>query len=204
MQDKFGTGYRVVFLDDDWRWHQAEEEVLLVVLPRSEHNTAESLKAKMKELDLLREFNTYEEVDLNNLTDRQKESVIHMMWVIVEKEKDGKTIRKGRLCAKGFQETTEVRTDSPTISKQALKVALAVTVDKGWRICSVDAKSAFLQGTSIEREVFVKPPREFHGKFGKTVWRLKKVLYGLKDAPRAWYVRVDQFLKSLGCITSYK
>ena len=63
----------------------------------------------------------------------------------------------------------------------------------------MDAKSAFLQGSSIEREVFVKPPREFQGKFGKTVWRLKKVLYGLKDAPRAWYVRVDQFLKSLGC-----
>ena len=63
----------------------------------------------------------------------------------------------------------------------------------------MDAKSAFLQGTSMEREVFVKPPKEFQGKFGKTVWRLKKVLYGLKDAPRAWYVRVDQFLKSLGC-----
>ena len=47
--------------------------------------------------------------------------------------------------------------------------------------------------------MFVKPPREFKGKFGKTVWRIKKVLYGLKDAPRAWYVQVDQFLKSLGC-----
>ena len=74
-----------------------------------------------------------------------------------------------------------------------------MTVAKGWKICSVDAKSAFLQGTNIEREVFVKPPKEFKGKFGKTIWRLKKVLYGLKDNPRAWYVRVDQFLRSLGC-----
>ena len=133
------------------------------------------------------------------LTENKKEDIIHTMWVIVEKEKEGKVIRKARLCAKGFQETTEVRTDSPTVSKQALRVAIAVTVAKGWKICSVDAKSAFLQGTNIEREVFVKPPKEFKRKFGKALWRLRKVLYGLKDAPRAWYVRVDQFLKSLGC-----
>jgi hypothetical protein len=63
----------------------------------------------------------------------------------------------------------------------------------------VDAKSAFLQGTNIEREVFVNPPKEFKGKFGKTIWRLKKVLYGLEDSPRAWYLMVDQFLRSLGC-----
>ena len=103
------------------------------------------------------------------LTENKKEDIIHTMWVIVEKEKEGKVIRKARLCAKGFQETTEVRTDSPTVSKQALRVAIAVTVAKGWKICSVDAKSAFLQGTNIEREVFVKPPKEFKRKFGKAL-----------------------------------
>ena len=53
VQDKVGTGHRVDFLDDYWRWHQAQEEMLLVVLPRSEYNTTESMKAKNKELDLL-------------------------------------------------------------------------------------------------------------------------------------------------------
>jgi hypothetical protein len=147
-----------------------------------------SLEAKRKELDLLAEFNTYKEIDGNMLTENKKEDIIHTMWVIVEKEKEGKVIRKARLCAKGFQETTEVRTDSPTVSKQALRVAIAVTVAKGWKICSVDAKSAFLQGTNIEREVFVKPLKEFKRKFGKALWKLRKVPYGLKDAPRAWYV----------------
>ena len=128
-------------------------------------------------------------MNVNTLTDRQKESIIHTMWVIAEKEKDENTIRKDKLCGKGLQETTEVRTDSSTIPKQALRVALAMTVAKGWRICSLDTKSAFLQSTNIEREVFAKPPKEFKGKFGKTVWRLEKVLDGLKDATRAWYVR---------------
>ena len=39
------------------------------MLPRSEHNTTESMKAKNKELDLLKEFNTYEEIDGNTLTE---------------------------------------------------------------------------------------------------------------------------------------
>ena len=111
------------------------------------------------------------------------------MWVIAVKEKDENTIRKDKLCGKGLQETTEVRKDSPTIPKQALRVALAMTVAKGWRICSLDTKSAFLQSTNIEREVFAKPPKEFKGKFDKTVRRLEKALDGLKDATRAWYVR---------------
>ena len=99
------------------------------------------------------------------LTENQKEDIIHTMWVIVEKEKEGKVIRKARLCAKGFQETTEVRTDSPTVSKQALWVAIAVRVAKGWKICSVDAKSAFLQGTNIETHVddfYIRGTERFH------------------------------------------
>jgi hypothetical protein len=30
------------------------------------------------------------------------------------------------------------------------------------------------------------------------VWQLKENLYMLKHAPRAWYVRIDSFLTSLG------
>ena len=87
VQDKFGSGYRVDFLDDDWRWHQAQEEVLLVMLPMSEHNTTESMKAKDKELDLLKEFNMYEEIGGNTLTEGQKKSIIQTMWVILRKRR---------------------------------------------------------------------------------------------------------------------
>jgi hypothetical protein len=144
----------------------------------------------------LAEFNTYEEIDGNMPTENKKEDIIHTMWVIVEKEKEGKVIRKARLCAKGFQETTEVRTDSPIVK----------TSTEG-RHCrdSSQRMEDLLSGREVSlspghqhREVFVKPPKEFKRKFGKALWRLRKVPYGLKDAPRAWYVRVEQFLKSLG------
>ena len=46
VEDKYGKGYRVDLLDENWKWHQVQEEVLLVMLPRSEHNTRESMKAE--------------------------------------------------------------------------------------------------------------------------------------------------------------
>ena len=76
VEDKHGRGYRVDLLGENWKWHQATEEVLLVMLPRSEHNTVKSLEAKRKELDLLAEFNTYEEIDGNMLTENKKEDII--------------------------------------------------------------------------------------------------------------------------------
>ena len=60
----------------------------------------------------------------------------------------------------------------------------------------MDVKSAFLNGDL--KEVYVEQPLGFVilGLEGK-VYKLKKVLYGLKRAPRAWYQRIDAyFLKN--------
>ena len=70
----------------------------------------------------------------------------------------------------------------------------------GWEIHSLDITSAFLQGNSIEREVYLKPPSEA-GTDGR-VWRLKHCIYGLNDAPRAWYDRVRKELLDLDGKTS--
>ena len=65
----------------------------------------------------------------------------------------------------------------------------------GWDCNSLDIKSAFLQGGSIERDIFVRPPKEFAN--GK-IWKLRKTVYGLCDAPRAWYMSVQAALLDLG------
>ena len=56
-------------------------------------------------------------------------------------------------------------------------------------------KATFLQGNPIEREVFLRPPREF---YCGELWKLKKTVYGLCDAARAWYLRVKDELIKLG------
>ena len=69
------------------------------------------MKVKNKEPDLLNEFNMHEGMNGNTLTDRQKESTMHTVWVFAEKEKDGNIIQKDRLCENVLQEN-EARTDS--------------------------------------------------------------------------------------------
>lgn len=62
----------------------------------------------------------------------------------------------------------------------------------------LDVKSAFLNGELLE-EVYVSQPVGFE-KQGEDhkVYRLLKALYGVKQSPRAWYSRLNKYLKSLG------
>ena len=62
----------------------------------------------------------------------------------------------------------------------------------------MDVKTTFLNG-EIEEEVYIEQTDGFviHEKESH-VCRLKKSLYGLKKAPRAWYARIDGHLMSFG------
>lgn len=58
----------------------------------------------------------------------------------------------------------------------------------------MDVKSAFLN-VYLEEEVYIDKPKGFQlHEDEKLVCRLKKALYGLKKAPRAWYSRLDKYL----------
>jgi hypothetical protein len=68
----------------------------------------------------------------------------------------------------------------------------------GWNLHQMDVKTAFLNG-EIEEEVYIEQPQGFEVHSKDThLCRLKKFLYGFKQAPRAWYVRMDSYLKRLG------
>ena len=61
----------------------------------------------------------------------------------------------------------------------------------------MDVKTAFLHG-SIKQEVYVEKPMGFEVQDRDShVCMLKKSLYGLNQAPRAWYGRIDSFLMKL-------
>jgi hypothetical protein len=62
----------------------------------------------------------------------------------------------------------------------------------------MDVKSAFLNGYN-NKEVYVeKPPGFEDDKKPDHVYKLKKALYDLKQAPKAWYERLRDFLLSKG------
>ena len=112
--------------------------------------------------------------------------------------KSGQTsaVVKARLVVRGFEEDAEwIRSDSPTCSKESMRLVIAVASINGWECKSLDVKAAYLQGNRIDRDVFLQPPPEFSNGM---LWKLNKTVYGLNDAARAWYFRVRDELDKLG------
>ena len=60
----------------------------------------------------------------------------------------------------------------------------------------MDVKSTFLNG-NLEEEVYIEQPEGFQlSDKGDYVCKLNKALYWLKQAPRAWYARLDSYLQT--------
>jgi hypothetical protein len=81
---------------------------------------------------------------------------------------------------------------------EAIRILLAFSVAKGFKLPQMDVKSAFLNGV-LEEEVYVRQPSGFESeKYPHRVYKSRKVLYGLKQAPRALYGRFRAFLFERG------
>ena len=74
------------------------------------------------------------------------------------------------------------------------RTVLAIAAQKKWLVHQMDVKSTFLNGY-LEEEVYVEQPQdyEFPGQEHK-VYRLKKALYGWKQAPRYRYSHIDSYI----------
>ena len=165
-----------------------DEEVLLGFENKS------VIEAKEKELQSWKENNVYEEVE------NVGQKAISTRWIVTEKVKGGENICKARLVARGFEEEmAEWEKDAPTCNAETLKFCLTVMKMKKWTCYTLDVKTAYLQGDEIQREVYLKPPSEgdWNG-----LWRLKKTVYGLKDAAKAWYGKVVKVVEELGGVRS--
>ena len=80
---------------------------------------------------------------------------------------------------------------------ESVRLLLALAAAKDWRVHHLDVKSAILNGELAET-VFVRQPPGFAVKGEEhRVLRLRKVLYGLRQAPRAWNAKLDATLGEL-------
>nr|GEU57209.1 hypothetical protein [Tanacetum cinerariifolium] len=77
---------------------------------------------------------------------------------------------------------------------KAIEIFLAFASYIRFIVYQMDVKSAFLYG-KIDQEVYISQPIGFiDSKFPKKVYKVKKALYGLHQAPRAWYATLSTFL----------
>ncbi|KAJ1525562.1 hypothetical protein ONE63_010366 [Megalurothrips usitatus] len=118
-----------------------------------------------------------------------------------KENQDGTTLYRARLVAKGYTQMYGVdyhETFAPVVRRTALRILFSTAVNFNLHIDHLDVKNAFLYG-DLSEDVFVCQPEGFteqqsHGK----VCKLQKAMYGLKQAARSWYWKIDKVLKPLG------
>nr|GFC56570.1 putative ribonuclease H-like domain-containing protein [Tanacetum cinerariifolium] len=81
---------------------------------------------------------------------------------------------------------------------EAIRIFLAFASFMGFIVYQMDVKSAFLYGTTEEEVYLSQPPGFIDPQFPNKVYKVEKALYGLHQAPRAWYETLSTFLLQNG------
>jgi len=128
-------------------------------------------------------------------------------WVFQRKfDGDGNVIRhKARYVAKGYLQKEGIDFDetySPTMKHTTLRILLALGNAKNMEMRQMDIRTAFLNG-DLQEEVYIQQTQlfEVQGK-ENLVCRLKKALYGLRQASRAWSQTLSAYLIEQGYVQS--
>ncbi|GJT76293.1 putative ribonuclease H-like domain-containing protein [Tanacetum coccineum] len=108
---------------------------------------------------------------------------------------------KARLETQGHRQEEGIDYDEvfASISRiEAIMLFLIFASFMGFTVYQMDVKNAFLYGT-IEEEVYVNQPLGFvDPEFPTRVYKVEKALYGLHQAPRAWYETLSTYLMENG------
>ncbi|GJR34039.1 putative ribonuclease H-like domain-containing protein [Tanacetum coccineum] len=128
---------------------------------------------------------------------------IETKWVYKNKKDErGIVVRnKARLVAQGYTQEEGIDYDevfAPIARIEAIRMFLAYAPFKDFVVYQMEVKSAFLYG-KIEEEVYVCQPSGFEDpEFPDRVYKVEKALYGLHQAPRAWYETLSTYLLDKG------
>ena len=172
--------------------------------------TPEMARRYAKEIRMakLDEFKSYLDNGALRLADKRKLSrdvnFLTGRWVLTVKvDKNGYFSKfKARWVCRGFQDrhAWEQQTASPTATRYGFRLVAQCAANNFWDLFHLDLKTAFLQGEHYNlesRSVVIQLPPDI----GLPPWMVGVCLrpvYGLNDAPRRWWNRLDKFLRSIG------
>lgn len=170
--------------------------------PRSYKEAMESpeknswILAMKDELKSIEDNNTWELTDLPS-----NRKSVGSKWVYKRKTDDkGNVIRyKARLVAQGFTQKYGVDYDevfAPVARSTTMRLMLSIAGMKNYFANTYDIKTAFLNG-DLHEEIYLRQPIGFRN--GDKVYRLRKSLYGLKQAARVWNQTLHNVLVENGC-----
>ncbi|GJU03694.1 retrovirus-related pol polyprotein from transposon TNT 1-94 [Tanacetum coccineum] len=150
------------------------------------------------------ELHQFDRLDVWELVDRPLwKNVINMKWIWKNKRDEENIVirNKSRLVAKGYAQKEGINFEesfAPVARLEAVRLFVTYAIHKSFPVYQMDVKTSFLYGP-LKEEVYVNQLEGFiDPHHPDQVYRLKKALYRLKQAPRAWYDELSTFLVSKG------
>ncbi|KAD7117348.1 hypothetical protein E3N88_04616 [Mikania micrantha] len=128
-------------------------------------------------------------------------NLVGCKWIFRTKFKpDGSVDRlKARLIAKGFHQRPGlyyIETFSPVVKPATLRIILSLATTHNWCLRQLDINNAFLQGHHTESVYMSQPSGFIDPSLPNHVCKLNKAIYGLRQASRAWYDELKNFVLS--------
>nr|GFA75010.1 hypothetical protein [Tanacetum cinerariifolium] len=150
------------------------------------------------------ELHQFDRLKVWELVDRPLcKNVINMKWLWKNKRYEENIViqNKSHLVAKGYaqKEGVDFKESFAHVARlEAVRLFITYAAHKSFTVYLMDVKTAFLYGP-LKKEVHVNQPDGFVDPYHPDkVYRLKKALYVLKQAPRTWYGELSNFLVSKG------
>ncbi|KAK1441129.1 hypothetical protein QVD17_06967 [Tagetes erecta] len=174
------------------------------VEPRSSKEALKDINwvnAMNKEMEALNRNNTWDLVDLP-----PGRKPIGCKWVFkIKHDPSGEISRyKARLVAKGYSQKEGIDFDetfSPVVKMVTVRTVFSLAVQNSWPLYQLDVDNAFLYG-HLNEEVYMKPPEGYYSHNETRVCKLKRSLYGLKQASRMWNEKLVGVLIDYGFLQS--
>ncbi|MGQ3285875.1 reverse transcriptase domain-containing protein, partial [Bosea sp. (in: a-proteobacteria)] len=125
-------------------------------------------------------------------------------WVFsVKEDSKGNKRFKARLVVKGYLQREGVdftELHAPVSKHATVRALLAVAAAADMELEHLDVMTAFLNGW-LHEEIYMQQPAGYEDGTAR-VCRLRRALYGLRQAPRAWHARLKAELEQLGFVAS--
>ena len=133
---------------------------------------------------------------------RERIFAIPARLVRINKAQPGQAglMAKSRIVLPGHldPDMVNVRTDAPTTQMSAVRLASTLGMKFGWGFLLFDVSTAFLSGKTVDRDLYVKPPRDLKCVDPAVLWKILKSAYGLSEATRLWYIQARELLRKCG------
>ncbi|MBW0588543.1 hypothetical protein O181_128258 [Austropuccinia psidii MF-1] len=150
-----------------------------------------------------REFTSFDEMDVWMPVKKTRDMRVIKTTFVFDLKRKGQPEQltyKARLVARGFCQRHGIdceHTYAPTALLTSLQFLLALGLKNNWKIASFYVAVAYLH-SPLEENIYVKAPIEFRPEWLGKVMKLKKAMYGLKQAGRCWWLYFRSVMEKIG------